>query len=58
MAKYSFSGGITMSGDKRTGADEARAPRATWGYFSRNHEASTTRIYVEQATLSNQSTGT
>lgn len=58
MAKYSFSGGITMSGDKRTGADEARAPRATWGYFSRNHEASTTCIYVEKTTLSKQSMDT
>ena len=30
-----------MSSKYRIGADEARAPRATWGYFSRNHEAST-----------------
>lgn len=30
-----------MSSKYSTGAEDARAPRAIWGYLSRNHEAST-----------------
>lgn len=43
MELYPFSGEVVMLSKPKLRADEARAPRAMWGYFSRNHAASTVK---------------